>query len=67
MMWPRMDLVLSIDMDWMFLGEGTEVSCGPQFASVKAVGIGVEEIWSGKGKVMKLSRLSLELELKEIP
>ena len=66
MMWPRLDLVLLMDMDQMFLGEEAEASCGPQFASVKAVGIKVEELWSGKGKVMKFLRLSLELELKEI-
>ena len=43
MICPRMDLVLLMDMDQMFLGEGTEASCGPQFALANVVGIGVEE------------------------
>ena len=50
----------------MFLGEGTEASCGPQFASVKAAGKGVDEFLSGKGNVMKLSKLSFKHELKEM-
>ena len=65
---PRMDLVLLIETGWMFLGEGTEVSCGPQFASAKAAGIGVDELLScTKGNMMKLSKLSFDHELNEMP
>ena len=67
MMCPRMDLVLLMDTGWMFLDEGMEASCGPQFALAKAAGIVEEELLSGKGNVMKLSRLLLDLELNEIP
>ena len=68
MMCPRMNLVLLMDTGWMFLGEGMEALCGPQFTLAnKAAGIGEEELLSGKGNVMKLSRLLLDLELNEIP
>ena len=51
-MCPRMDCVSLIEAGQMFLGEGTEASCGPQFASAKAAGKGVDELLSGKENII---------------
>ena len=66
-MCPRMDHVSLIETAQMFLGEGTKASCGPQFVLAKAAGKGVDELLSGKGNVMKLSKLLFDHELKEMP
>jgi hypothetical protein len=50
-----------------FFSVGMEASCGPQLASVNAVGHRTLGDKSSSGNVRKLSRESLAIELKEMP